>query len=234
MHILDIILPIIVTIILAIFDFFIKKREKVMLERQENLERYFKPLSLSYGFGAYDTQIPDKDLNFYTLRPFQFRILQGDIKTYSIYTYDNIKQLHGGQPYIPSYEKINHEQKSKDNYGRRMNCLPKRVPDEVYKVNLLNSDDNVYEIEMFAYYVAIEDYTGKNETFLVIYLMYSDTHNMYSSFVIDKFSVLLNSPIQFSIQGVKPTQEHTARYYGTISHFLDNYKDFRQRVKDNF
>lgn len=244
MHILDIIekwgmLPIIVTIILAVFNYVIKKREKEMLERQENLERYFKPLSLSYGFGAYDTQIPDKYLNFYTLKPFQLMILQGDIKAYTIYNYSisnrtGKNHLKGGQPYIPTFEKIKHEQSSKINYSRTMNCIPNAIEEDIYEFEILDSNRGAKKIEIFSYYTVIEDYTGKYDCYLIIYIMDKNNHNMIANYAVDKFSALVSTPFKFGIEGIIPTPECAEEFYEMLSRVLYNYQDLRKRVKDSF
>lgn len=244
MHILDIIekwgiLSIIVTIIVAVSSFLIKKRDKEMADRQENLERYFKPLSLSYGFGEYVTQIPDRNLNYYTLNPFQFMILQGDIKAYTIYNYSISKktgrhQLKGGQPYIPTFEKIKHEQNSQINYARTMNCIPNVIEEDIYEFEVLDSNRETKKIEIFSYYTVIEDYTGKYDCYLVMYIMDKNNHNMIANYVVDKFSSLVSTPFKFGIENMIPTQECAEEYYQTLSMLLYNYQDLRKRVKDNF
>ena len=230
---------IIVTIMLTVFNFVIKKRYKDMIDRQENLERYFKPLSLSYGFGEYVTQIPDKDLNYYTLKPFQLMILQGDIKTYSIYNYLISKRtgksyLKGGQPTIPTFEKIKHEQNSKGNYARLMNCIPDVIEEDIYEFELLDNHGNPKKVEMFSYYTVFEDYTGKYDCYLIIYILDKNNHSMTHSYVIDKFSSLVSTPFNFVIEGLTPTQECAEEYYETLSRFSYNYQDLRNRVKENF
>lgn len=230
---------IIVTIIVTVLTFIIKKRYKEMTDRQENLERYFKPLSLSYGFGEYDTQIPDKNLNYYTLKPFQFMILQGDIKAYTIYNYSISKrtgenQLEGGQPHIPTFEKIKHEQNSKINYARFMNCIPDVIEEDIYEFEVLDNNRNAKKIEIFSYYTVIEDYTGKYDCYLIIYTVDKNSHNMIGSYAIDKFSSLVSAPFKLVIEGLIPTQECAEEFYKTLSRFLYNYKDLRKRVKDNF
>jgi len=231
-------IAIVVTVALWISNRAIKKQTQEMLEQQKNLERYFKPLSFTYGFGESPTQIPDKDLNYYTLKPFQLTVLQGDIKAYSFYLYsinpmDNTSQLRGNQPIISSFEKIKYDQNTKENYGRVIDCIPEKIDSEIYKFDALDSEGNIHKVEMFNYYIVLEDYTGQYETLLVLYIK-DIKEDVMTGKVVDKFSSFINLPVEFHIGNINPTKEYVESYYGNMNRLLANYQDLRRRVKDNF
>ncbi|MCJ1978044.1 hypothetical protein [Pseudolactococcus paracarnosus] len=232
MLILDIIKSLsIPSILVAIFGFYIKKRDKEMSERQENLERYFKPLSLSCSFGDYYTQILDKGQNFYTLKPFLLTILQGDIKTIVLISPFKDGKFGYTPEIIKSTKRIKHEQNTKENYGRTLSCIPEILDVEFYVIKMIDSDNNIRKVKMFSYCPIIEDYAGNIDIYMVIYLIDCLDNTMLDSYVLDKFILLFkDGRVEFPGFNIAPEDKDFSDLI--FSSFKSSYIEIRRRVKE--